>query len=33
MLGLHRGKFMDVKRVKIPSLAAPQVAKYMRTVK
>ena len=33
MLWLHRDKFVNVKRVKIPSLAAVQVAKYMGTVK
>ena len=32
MLSLHRGKFVDIKWVKIPSLTALQVAKYMRTV-
>ena len=30
---LHQSKFMDVKWVKIPTLAALQVAKYMGTVK
>ena len=29
---LHQGKFMDAKWVKAPTLAALQVAKYMRTV-
>ena len=33
MLCLHQGKIMNVKWVKIRSLAALQVAKYMRTVK
>ena len=33
MLWLHQGKFVNIKWVKIPSLAALQVAKYMRTVK
>ena len=33
MSWLHRGKFMDVKRVKIQILAALQVAKYMRIVR
>ena len=31
-LWLHRGKFGNVKWVRIPSLAAVQVAKYMKTV-
>ena len=33
MSWLHRGKFIDVKSVKIPILAALQVAKYMRIVR
>ena len=33
MLCLHQDKTMNVKWVKIRSLAALQVAKYMRTVK
>ena len=32
MLRLHQGNFVNVKWVKIPSLAALQVAKYLRTV-
>ena len=32
MLWLHWGKFMHVKWVKIPSLAALPVARYMRTL-
>ena len=31
-LMLHRIKFMNVKQVKIPSLVALQVAKYMKTI-
>ena len=30
---LHRGNFVNVKWVKIPSLAALQVAKYIKTIK
>ena len=33
MLWLHRCQFMDVKRVKIPSLPAFQLYKYMIAVK
>ena len=33
MLWLHQGKFVNIKWVKTTSLAALQVAKYMRTVK
>ena len=33
MLWLHWGKFVNVKWVNLPSLAALEVAKYMRTVK
>ena len=33
MFCLHQDKFLNVKQVKIPSLAALRVAKYMRTVK
>ena len=33
MLWLHRGKFVNVKQVKIPSLGALQVATYLKTVK
>ena len=33
ILWLHQGKFANIKWEKIPSLAALQVAKYMRTVK
>ena len=33
MLWLHWGKFDNIKWVKIPSLAALQAAKYIKTVK
>ena len=33
MIWLHQSKFVNIKWVKIPSLAALQVAKYMKTVK
>ena len=33
MLRQHEGKFVNVKLVKIPSLAPLQVAKYIKTVK
>ena len=33
MFCLHQDKYLNVKQVKIPSLAALRVAKYMRTVK
>ena len=32
MLWLHQGKFVNVKWVKIPSLAALQIVKYLKTV-
>ena len=33
MVLLHRGKLVNVKWIKIPSLAALKFAKYMRAVK
>ena len=33
MLRIYRGNFVNVKEVKIPSLAVLQVAKYIKTAK